>query len=242
MKQRVLFVLSLSLGFAVGAVPARATQDASALIKRQSQEFSDASASGDAAVLSRLLDKDVVFINESGEVGSRADVVGSAGPPPPGVSNTLVQTEFVCRLHGPVAVTRFTDRSTVRFHGQTLHASYLSTEVWLDERGTWRMISSQTLALAVDPPAIALPSSVLDEYAGSYTAGPGYILKVVHAGKVLTGSVNGGKPFVLQAELKDLLFVSGQPRIRRVVRRDASGHVVAILSRREGHDIVLKRM
>jgi hypothetical protein len=89
-----------------------------------------------------------------------------------------------------------------------LHANYLSTEVWLDERGTWRMISSQTLALAV----------------------------------ALTGSVNGGKPFALQEELKDLLFVAGQPRVRRVVQRDASGHIVAILSRREGHDIVLKRL
>ncbi len=105
------------VGFAVGAGPLRANEDASALIKRQSQGFSDASASGNAAVLSRLLDKDVVFVNESGEIGSRADVVGSAGPPPPGVSTTLVQTDFVCRLHRPVAVTRFTDNSTVNFHG-----------------------------------------------------------------------------------------------------------------------------
>jgi hypothetical protein len=171
-----------------------------------------------------------------------SDAVSSAGPPPPGVSNKLVQTDFVCRVHGPVAVTSFTDNSTVDFHGQTLHAGYLSTEVWLDEHGTWRMISSQTLALAVDPPAITLPSSVLDEYAGSYRAGSGYVLKIVHTGGGLTGSVNGGKPFTLRAELKDLLFVAGQPRVRRVVQRDASGRVVAILSRREGHDIVLKRM
>jgi hypothetical protein len=183
-----------------------------------------------------------VFINESGQIATKKDLVEGAGPPPPGVSNKLVQTDFVCRVHGPVAVTSFTDNSTVGFHGQTLHASYLSTEVWFDESGIWRMISSQTLALAVDPPAITLPSSVLDEYAGSYSAGPGYVLTITHTGDGLTGSVNGGQPFALQAELKDLLFVAGQPRIRRIVQRDASGRVTAIISRREGHDIVLKRV
>jgi hypothetical protein len=78
MKERTFLAVLVFLGLGAMPVPTRGAQDVSALIKRQSQHFSDASASGDATVLARLLDKDVVFVNESGEIGSKQDIVGSA--------------------------------------------------------------------------------------------------------------------------------------------------------------------
>ena len=122
--------------------PASATESVEALIKRQSQEFSDASASGDAAVFARLLDDRVVFLNETGEQATKKDVVDGATPSPKGQSNSLTQTDFQLQMHGPVAVTKFVDVLTQQFHGQTLHAKFLSTEVWLHEGKAWRMISS----------------------------------------------------------------------------------------------------
>ncbi|HTD29425.1 MAG TPA: nuclear transport factor 2 family protein, partial [Xanthomonadaceae bacterium] len=117
-------VVSLLVGTALLAMccSAYAAEDVQALIKRQSQEFSDASASGDAAVLARDLDDHVIFMNESGEIATKKDIVDSASPSPKGQSNSLTQTDFKLEMHGAVAVTSFTDVLTQQFHGQTLHA------------------------------------------------------------------------------------------------------------------------
>src|SRR5262249_7689867 len=137
-------------------VAAAAKDDPAALIRRQSQAFSDASAGGDANALGRLLDERVLFMNEGGDMPSKKDIVGGAQPPPPGQSNALTQKHFKIELHGNVAVTSFTDVATVRFHGQTHQAEFLSTEVWLKEPGGWKLISSQTMAALKDPPAVPL--------------------------------------------------------------------------------------
>jgi len=234
----VLVPLSLALLSSVAV--AAAAEDDLAVIKRQSQEFSDASASGDAAVLGRLLDDHVVFMNESGETATKHDIVDGAQPPAKGMSNTLVQEGLSVALHGNVAVTSFTDVSTVQFHGQTLHAKYLSTEVWLKEADGWKMISSQTMAAQDDPPAVALPAKTLDEYVGRYQAGD-FVYRIERHGDELTGTPDGGKPVALKAELRDVLFTPGQPRTRRIFQRDAAGRVTGFVSRREGHDLVLKR-
>ena len=215
---------------------------AETLIKRQSQEFSDASATGDAAVLERYLDDRVVFMNESGSVSSKKDIVASAVPSPEGTGNSLTQTDWVFEQHGQVAVTSFTDVSTQQFHGQTLHAKYRSTEVWHEERGAWRMISSQTMALPDDPPAVTLPTKVLGEYVGTYSAGPDFTYTIARDGDGVTGAIGDGKATAMKAELVDVLFTPGQPRMRKIFQRDASGKVTGFVFRSEGHDIVLKRV
>ena len=95
-----------------------ASEDVAALIKRQSQEFSDASASGNAGVLDRYLDDRVTFMVENGGVVSKRDPLASAGPSPKGILNHLVQVDFHGQVYGPVAVTRFTDQSTVQATGR----------------------------------------------------------------------------------------------------------------------------
>src|SRR6185312_15485000 len=214
-------------------------EEAAALIKRLSQEFSDASASGDAKVLGKLLDDRVVFMNEGGDMPSKKDIVDGAQPVPAGTSHKLEQTDFKIELHGNVAVTSFTDVSTLDFHGQTLHSRYLSTEVWLKESGGWKMISSQTMAAQDDPPAVSLPEKVLDEYAGTYRAGADFTYRIERHGNELTGTAQGAQPVALKAELRDVLFTPGQPRTRRIFQRDTHGKVTGFVSRREGHDLVL---
>ena len=230
------------LALLAGCLPAFAAEDVAALIKRQSQEFSDASASGDAIVLDRYLDDRVTFMIEDGSVVSKHDILASAGPALKGISNHLVQTDFNVEVYGAVAVTRFTDQSTVSMAGQVSHANYRSTEVWLKEAAGWRMISSQTIAVPQDPPGIALPVTVLDEYAGTYKAGPDLTLVISRHGNELNGALNGGKPYAMKAEVRDVLFTPGQPRLRKIVQRDADGKVIGIISRRDGHDaLMLKR-
>jgi len=235
------FLVALPLAVVlVACVPER--EDVPTLIKRQSQEFSDASASGDAGALAKYLDDRVLFMNEGGDMPSKKDIVDGAQPASNGTSNTLKQENFRIEVFGNVAVTSFTDVSTAQFHGQMLYGKYLSTEVWLREPRGWKMISSQTMAAQDDPPAVALPPAVLEEYVGTYAAGEDYHYRIERNGGDLSGTPDGGKPVALKAELRDVLFTPGQPRTRKIFQRDESGKVIGFINRREGHDVVLRRV
>jgi len=211
-------------------------------LQKLSQSFSDACARGDGKAIGDMVDDRVVFMVENGDISTKADLLQTTPPPPGGPKQTLVQRDFHVEFQGDVAVTRFEDDSTVEMYGQVLKTRYLSTEVWRDEGGHWRMISSQTMVLPDDPPAVAFTATELADYAGSYTAGDGYVMTIVRDGDGLKGSTNGGTPYIIKAEAHDLLFTPGQPRLRRIIERDASGRIIALHSRRDGHDFVLKRV
>jgi len=45
----------------------------------------------------------------------------------------------------------------------------------------------------------------------------------------------------LSVEVRDVLFVKGQPRSRKVFQRDQSSQVIGFADRREGVDVAWKR-
>ena len=213
--------------------------DEAATIKRLSQEFSDASATGDGKALAPYLDERVIFMNETGEIATRKDLVESSNPRPPGVTQTLEQGDFKVELHGDTAVTSFTDHSTMHVRDQVMKADYLSTEVWQKKGGRWLMISSQTMTKAKEPVAITLAPALLDEYAGTYSAN-GTTVKIERKDAALTSATNGGAPAELDVEARDIAFTPGQPRLRRVFVREG-GKVTGFMSIREAGDIFFKR-
>ncbi len=239
---RRLPALPWSLSLLLVALPVFAAEpDVAALIRRQSQAFSDASASGDATTLARYLDDRVTFMSEDGRIATKKDVVGGAVPSAnPRVRNTLVQEDFTIEVYGSTAVTSFTDVSTVDFYGQQAQFRFRSTEVWHEREGRWLMISSQTLQEAKDPPAIVLPATVLDEYAGRYAASDDLVFTVTREGNVLK-FVRGEQTVLMKPEAKDVFFVPGQPMNRRIMQRDASGAVVGMVNRRQGSDFVFRK-
>lgn len=206
-------------------------------VTRLSQAFSDASAKGDARALDNLLDAKVVFMGEDGTLSSKHDIVDSAAPPPKGVSNTLVQSDFHIALHGKVAVTSFTDNATFDTYGQTVHDSFRSTEVWLKESGRWKLVSSQTVEVPVEPRQIRLAGGELDHYVGAYQLAAGHVMRIERQadGLVIVGHDN--KPSPLLAETRDVLFRKGLPRVRFVFDRDNQGRIVGFDVRRAGHDM-----
>lgn len=220
---------------------AYAGEDLSALLKAKTQAFSDAGQEGKGAVMAAMLDDHVVFVNEGGDIATKQDIVDSAAPPQPGVERHIEVTQWSLTPHGSTAVAKFVDVLTQKIGGQTVQYSFLSTEVWQKEKGQWLMISSQTLALLQDPPAVVLPASVLDEYVGEYKMADGFLYRIAREGDHLTGSMNGGAPAELRAEMTDMLFTPGQPRIRRLFQRDQAGKITGFVSRREGRDMLLTR-
>lgn len=91
-----------------------------------------------------------------------------------------------------------------------------------------------------DPPAITLPAAELQQYAGRYTGGTDLVYLIQWNGEQLTGGREGGAMKPLQVEVRDVLFVPGQPRIRKIFQRDEKGKVTGFVDRRESWDLVWK--
>jgi uncharacterized protein DUF4440/uncharacterized protein DUF3471 len=225
---------------AKGAAP-KAAEDVTAILRRQTQELFDAVTAGDSTVWDRYLAPDAVYADEGGELSLKKKLVGSIKPLPKDVSGKLELTEFKVHPHGETAVTTFIANETEVYYGQEIHCRYLSTYVWMRSAGQWRVIAAQTLALREDPPAVALAPERLDEYVGDYELTPGVSYAIRRKGDVLFGQRTGRPEETLKAELADLFFVPGRPRLRKVFQRGADGKITGFVERREAWDIAWKR-
>jgi Domain of unknown function (DUF4440) len=213
-------------------------EDVPKTLERQTQELLDAITSGSPAVWERLLDPRVSFTTEDGALKSKRDMVGDVRPLPKAISGTIRVTEFKATVHGGVAVTTHVDDEHETFHGHGLHCQYRTTDTWMKTPAGWRLIASQVLALRTDPAATTLTPAQMEELAGSYSLAPDLRYEIRRSGNVLTGQESGRKLDTLLAETRDVLFVPGRPRYRKVFRRDRDGQVVDFAERREAWDLV----
>lgn len=225
------------------AASAPAVEDVSAILLRKTQIFSDAGQRGDGGTMAGLLDDHVVFFNEGGDQATKQDMAanrptgGQAG-----VTTRMTVTDWHCEVHGDVAVASFIDDQQQDWHGQPFHARYRSVETWLREKGEWRMIASETIALNDDPPTMSVPPATLDDYVGTYEAAPGVRFTFTRKADDIYASTAGGPPTIQKAAAPDLFFTPGRSRLTKLFQRDASGHIVGFALRREGHDIRFRRI
>ena len=184
MPSRIIFaVRGVAAATILAATPLRAdpqeAERVSALLKQQTQLFSDAGQRGDGAAMAALLDDRVVFFNEGGDVATKADMASATPTPHPGVTSTITVTDWHCEPHGDVAVASFVDELRSINHGELFHARFRSVETWHKVGARWLMIGSETIALNDDPPAATLAPAVLDQYIGTYrdAAGNTFVMK-----------------------------------------------------------------
>jgi len=225
----------------LASVPAHA-ETTSDTLRRQTQELFDAVTNGDAKVWEKYLDGDLAYLDENGILTGHKDTVGQIQPLPKGISGDIKVVNWVDHDFGDTHVTSFDADEHEDFHGQKLHALYRSIGTWRKTADGWKLTSMQTIAAQQDPPAVTLAPAVLAEYSGEYEAGPDLHITIALANGELTSSSNGGKPAPLKVELKDVLFTPGKPRVRKIFVRDAQGHVTGYLNRREGRDVVVRKV
>ncbi len=224
------------------ALPAWArAEDLRDALKRQTQELADAVGTGTAAVWEKYLDPGVLFIDESGTVATKKEMVEQLRPLPEGVSGSITVTDFVVADHGDVAATTYVEDEHETFHGHALHCQYRATDTWKKTADGWRLISSQVLALRTDPPAISLPAAALQGYCGKYALTPAIAYEIRLKDGALEGQQTGRKPEQLLVEAPDVLFVPGKPRYRYVFLRDSAGKITGLAQRREAWDLVWQR-
>jgi ketosteroid isomerase-like protein len=211
------------------------------LLQRQSQELLDALVPGTVAVWDRYLDEQVRYVDESGNVLTKKKMLEGIKPMPAGVSGSIRITDFDAVVQADVAVATYVADEHEDYHGHKLHCQYRTTETWRKTAGAWRLIGAQVLALRTDPPTVALPVQVREEYCGHYALTPEITYEIRCRGDALEGQRNGREVEKLLAEATDVLFVPGQPRYRYVFLRDASGRITGFAQRREAWDLVWKR-
>jgi ketosteroid isomerase-like protein len=235
-----MFLVSLLLAITLQTAPATADQTME-LLRAKDQALLDAIAPGDRKVWEQALAADAVYVDESGAIMDRAEYLKQLQPLPAGASGEIKISSYSARIDGDLATVIHTDDETEIYHGQKLLAQYLTTETWRRDSGEWKLYMVHTYAVLKDPPAITLPAAEVQEYAGRYSAAPDLVYVIRWDGKQLTAGREGGSMKPLEVEVRDVLFVPGQPRIRKIFQRDANGKITGFVDRRESWDLVWRR-
>jgi len=210
-------------------------------MRARDQALLDAIAPGDRTTWDQALAADAVYVDENGTVMDRAEFLKELAPLPAGASGTLRITSYSAHISGDLATVVHIDDEQENYHGQMLSAQYLTTETWRREAGEWKLHLVHTYAVLKDPPAILLPAEALQQYAGRYSGGADLVYLIQWDGKQLVGGRQGGAMKPLKAEVRDVLFVPGQPRIRKIFQRDISGKISGFVDRRESWDLIWRR-
>jgi uncharacterized protein DUF4440 len=245
-SRRELLAMGIAIGGHVQSVAAQtasaAPEELNALLQRQTQQLMDAIAAGVRDPWQRYVAEGVVFLTEDGTRKSKADLIAELRAFPPEIWGRIRVTEFDVVRHDRVAVTTYVADEEEGYYGQVLHARYRSTDTWLLTDGTWQMIGSQVIALRDDPPAVDLAPAALDMYAGRYALTPAVVYIITREGTNLRGQRTGRTEEALKVEVPDVLFVPGQPRLRKIFKRDAAGRLTGFVERRESWDISWQRV
>jgi len=239
MREAVILKVPLARATATAAAPGGEVRET---LQRQTQELLDALATGAASVWDRYLDPGIRFVDESGKVLGKKEMVEGAKGLPPGVSGSIRVLDFDTAIHGETAVTTYVADEDEVFHGHKLHCQYRSSDTWKKTAEGWRLIGSQIMALRTDPPQIALTSKQRQDYCGTYSLAPDISYEIRCDGDKLEGQQTGRKAEALLAEAPDVLFVPGKPRYRKVFQRDSGGRITGFAERREAWDLLWTRV
>ncbi len=234
----IFLVLFAALAAQTSATTPDQTTD---FLRAQDQALLDAFAPGDRKVWDNVLAADAVYVDENGAIMDRAEFLKQLEPLPAGASGVLRISSYSAHILGDLATVIHSDDEEENYHGQTLHARYLTTETWRREAGAWKLHLVHTYAVLKDPPAIPLAPEALQQYAGRYVGGADLVYLIQWDGKQLTGGREGRPMMPLQVEVRDVLFVPGQPRIRKIFQRDERGNITGFVDRRESWDLAWRR-
>lgn len=231
-------LLLLMLLLSSQAAAANPTED---LLRAKDQALLDAIAPGNRKVWDQALAADAVYVDENGLIMDRAEFLKQLEPLPAGASGSLHIASYSAHVEGDLATVVHTDEEQENYHGQMLSARYLMTETWHLESGEWKLAMVHAYAILTNPPALSLPEKDLREYVGRYSGGSDLVYSIQWDGRQLVGNRPGRAATPLLVEVRDVLFVPGQPRTRKIFQRDAKGKITGFVDRREGEDLIWRR-
>ena len=221
-----------------GAPPAETT----ALLRRQTQELMDAVAPGEVEVWRRYLHEDVLYVDENGTLHDKETLLSDWTPLPAGLVGRIEVDRYEPKLHGDTVVAAVEVQEYLDYHGQQLRTRFRFMDTWRRTSDGWRLVGRHNAAVLKDPPAIQLTEAELCAYAGEYRLTPAITTTVRCTASGLVSERTGRPPATYLPEVRDVFFVAGQPRSRRIFLRDEAGAIVGFADRREGEDVRWQRV
>jgi len=207
------------------------------------QKLFDALAPGNRVPWERYLSPRFEQIDESGARLERAKLMADFGPLPPGLSGSIVIRDAQVSDFGAFAVIRYDMDEHELVFDQTLHVLYRATDTWRREAGKWRMVASQVMVIAQDPPATPLNSALLADYAGVYDLGGKRQYRVAVQGGHLAEGRDGRELTPLIAVGDNVFVAQGDPlAIQYIFVRGADGKVQRMVERRKFADLQMPRI
>lgn len=186
---------------------------------------------GNRNVWANITTPDFMYI-EDGDILKRESFLNELEED--GYAPLIIRTYDVHR-QGDTAVVVHLDDVPERPGRVTKNSHLLFTEVWQQFGTDWKLRLIDIDRLRVDPPAITLPPADMDQLVGTYQAGTAvYVIR--REGNRLLGGRSGAKEEELKPEVRDVWFVSGQARYRKIFQRDASGQIMGFVDRDESSD------
>ena len=237
----MIFLLALLLAVNTSA-SSDANNSVTVTLRAKDQALLDAIAPGTKKVWEDALASEAVYVDESGMILDRKAFLDQLTPLPAGASGKLEIANYQAHVSGDLATVIHLDNEQETYHGQNLTAQYLTTETWRRDGDEWKLYLIHTYAVLKDPPTITLPEKELRQYVGEYSAAPDLTYVIRFDGQRLVGGKKGTSPKPLDVEVRDVLFVPGQPRIRKIFQRNESGKITGFVDRRESWDLVWKKV
>jgi len=222
-----------------GTVPENSTESE---LKRNTQALLDAIAPGDAAVWDRFLDPRAIQIDENDVVRDKPAILTELKPLGKGLVGRLAIDDFRPVIHGNVAVVTHEDKEYLDYYGQIIRSRFRLTDTWIKTPEGWRLIASQVLAVQQDPPALKLDRAQLCKYQGRYSLTPEIVASIHCADDRLIVRRPERTDRTFLPEASTVFFEPGQPRTRRIFQLNAGGEVIGFVDRREGRDVVWKKI
>ena len=206
------------------------------------QKLCDAVAPGDKAVWEHYLSQRFVQIDESGARLERAKLMADFGPLPAGLSGSIAVRNADVSDFGAFAVIRYDMDEHEQYFDQALHVLYRSTDTWRRESGKWRMVASQVMVVAQDPPPTAIDAALLADYAGLYDLSGRKQRVELRSGQLFEG--RDGRELKPLIAVGDNVFVGrGDPlAIQYIFLRGTDGKVQRLLERRKFADLQMTRI
>ena len=233
---------AMTLSGMTTATAAASDSDLQTQLRAKDQALVDAFATGDRAVFDAAMAPEAVCLDENGKRMDRATFLAQLQPLPANTSGHIELADYTMSHVGDLATVTFTEVETEDYHGQILHANYLTSETWRNTPSGWKLAMVQTMAIPRDPPEVPLPPGDRADYTGTYRAAPDLVYEIkIEDGRLVGGPV-GGAATPLHAEIKDVFFIAGRPRTRKIFQRNSQGTITGYVDRREGEDIVWTRM
>ena len=203
----------------------------------------------DAAALDKLLDDRLLFVSESGNLLSKAEVLAPFRVPQG--SMTLesaeepenVRTAFADNM----AVMSFTKAFTIthRSTGASFGATSRMTETFVCAGGEWKVVAFQETMVQKPARQVYKPAADnFDDYVGKYRFGEdgrGGEISVTRQGDRLYESWGTDKPVEILPGKFDMFFTPGFPILERFVR-DRRGRVVGIVYTLGDSEVEAKRV